>query len=263
MKTIRSAGNPRFMALLRLVHSSAQRRASGLSVLEGAHLVAAYHGSMGPPERLVVSDSGSTVPGIRALIEAMPRVETVLLPDSLFARLSSVVAPTGVIAVIRTPRPLAEPPRAGACVMLEDVQDPGNLGSILRSAAAAGIGHVLLSTHAVNAWSPRVLRAGMGAHFLLGVYERVDLLAAARSRVGRVLALCQRAPQSIYAADLRGDIAFVLGNEGAGISEALAAAAHARFSIPMPGGTESLNVAAAAAVCLFERVRQTQAAGNR
>jgi TrmH family RNA methyltransferase len=262
MKIVRSADNPRFKALRKLVQSSHERRQTGLSVLDGPHLVAAYHDHVGIPDEVVVMDSGRGQDEIRALLTRLS-VEPLVLADALFERLSSVVTPTGIIAVIRTPRPDPVPPRAGSCLMVENLQDPGNLGSILRSAAAAGLTQVLLSKHAVHAWSPRVLRAAMGAHFLLRLHEGVDLLAAARAYEGRVIATSQRAPRTLYKEDLRGDVALVLGNEGGGISDDLLAAAHAVVAIPMPGKAESLNVAAAAAVCLFERVRQLTAGDYR
>jgi TrmH family RNA methyltransferase len=140
--------------------------------------------------------------------------------------------------------------------MLEDIQDPGNLGSILRSAAAAGMRDVYLSRGCVQAWSPRVLRAGMGAHFALNLYEGVDLLGIVRGYTGKVLAAAGDGATPYYSADLKGQVALLFGNEGAGLTSELRDAAHASISIPMPGNAESLNVAAAAAVCLFERVRQ-------
>ena len=100
------------------------------------------------------------------------------------------------------------------------------------------------------------VRAAMGAHFLLRIYEHVDLSAAARAYAGRLFVTSQRGPRSVYDADLTGRVAFAFGNEGSGISSRLQEAADAVVSIPMPGNAESLNVAAAAAVCLFERVRQ-------
>jgi TrmH family RNA methyltransferase len=140
--------------------------------------------------------------------------------------------------------------------MLEDLQDPGNLGSILRSAAAAGVEEVYLSRKCVQAWSPRVLRAGMGAHFAVRIYEDVDLEAFTRSYAGRVFAAAADGGTPFYEAELEGRTALLFGNEGAGLTPGLRDAAHAAISIPMPGAVESLNVAAAAAVCLFERVRQ-------
>ncbi|HSQ04408.1 MAG TPA: RNA methyltransferase, partial [Burkholderiales bacterium] len=145
-------------------------------------------------------------------------------------------------------------------LLLEDIQDPGNLGSILRSAAAAGVGQVVLSRGSVHAWSPRVLRAGMGAHFALQIHEDADLLKSVTAFRGRVVATRQDAPRVVFDADLTGTVALLFGNEGGGLPASLLQAAHDVVSIPMPGKSESLNVAAAAAVCLFERVRQERAA---
>jgi TrmH family RNA methyltransferase len=254
---IRSADNPRFKALLKLVQSSRERSKAGLSVLDGVHLVAAYRDHLGLPEEIVVSATGCDDAEIRAILERAAPLAPLVLTDALFARLSSVTTPTGILGIVKTPRADPAPPRTGPCIMLEDLQDPGNLGSILRSAAAAAIPRVLLSRHAVQAWSPRVLRAAMGAHFLLRIHEGVDLVAAARAYEGRIIAASRHASRTVFEENLGGDTALVFGNEGGGISEPLLAAAHSIVAIPMPGKTESLNVAAAAAVCLFERVRQT------
>lgn len=259
MRQIGSAANPRLKALRKLLHSSQERKRTGLSLLDGIHLVTAYCDNVGIPQQVAVSRSGLADPEIGTLLTKMPRVEPLVLSDGLFKQLSSVTTPTGILAVVKTPRPQPVPNALDACVMLEDIQDPGNLGSILRSAAAAGVRHVLLSERSAHAWSPRVLRAAMGAHFVLNIYEFVNLLDAARAFSGRVIATRQRAPRSVYDADLTGGIALLFGNEGAGLSRELLAAAHAVVAIPMPGKVESLNVAATAAVCLFERVRQLRA----
>ncbi len=262
MKKITSADNPRFKALHKLLQSSRERRQQGLSLLDGVHLVAAYRDHVGMPELVVVNQSGLNDPEIEALLETLVPRAPLLLNDALFKQLSSVATPTGVIAVIKTPRPPVVAENIDACVMLEDLQDPGNLGSILRTAAAAGIKHVFLSKGSVHAWSPRVLRAGMGAHFILRIHEQCDLLELARAFEGRVIATSQRAEKSMFDADLTGKVALLFGNEGGGLSDALANAACEVIAIPMPGKTDSLNVAAAAAVCLFERVRQLNA-GSR
>lgn len=261
MKRIDSAANPRFKALRHLAQSSRERRKTGLSVLDGVHLLAAYGEHIGLPEQVAVSRAGLADPEVRALLDRMKQVEPVVLDEGLFKSLSSVVTPTGVIAVVKTPRPEPVPREMDFCVMLEDLQDPGNLGSILRSCAAAGVRHVLLSKDSVHAWSPRVLRAAMGAHFLLRIYEQVNLPAAARAFAGKLIATSQGAPRSVFDADLRGRLAIAFGNEGRGISSGLKEVADALVAIPMPGKAESLNVAAAAAVCLFERVRQLRARG--
>jgi TrmH family RNA methyltransferase len=115
---------------------------------------------------------------------------------------------------------------------------------------------VHLSGHCADLWSPKVLRAGMGAHFHLECFAGVDLAGFAATYPGRLIATGLAASRSVFATDLTGLVGFIFGNEGAGLSPGLAAAAHEVVAIPMPGGTESLNVAAAAAICLFERVRQ-------
>ncbi len=259
MKKIISPDNPRFKALHKLAQSSRERKRQGLSLLDGIHLVTAYRERHGPPQQLVVSESGLRNAEIQTLAHSLSAAATTwVLADGLFNRISTVATPTGVVAVVQTPLPPVAPAAIDACVLLEDIQDPGNLGSILRSAAAAGIKHVFLSEHCVQAWSPRVLRAGMGAHFMLAIHERADLATLARGFDGKVIAATYHAEQTLYRTDLHGKVALVFGNEGAGISAALQGAAHELVAIPMPGRMESLNVAAAAAVCLFERVRQLQ-----
>jgi TrmH family RNA methyltransferase len=261
LKRIESAANPRYRMLRRLIESSQARKRSGLSVLDGIHLVAAYVQQGGAPEQVVVSRAGAGHPEIEPLLHLAGSSETVVLSDALFESLSQVAAPSGIFAVVRTPRPEAVPRVSGPCVLLEGLQDPGNVGSILRTCAAAGIRQVLLSPACAHAWSPRVLRAGMGAHFALAIHEGVDLAGFARTYDGRLIATRLRAPRSLFDTPLLGNVGFLFGNEGAGLSGTLIRVAHAEVSIPMAEGAESLNVAAAAAVCLFERVRQMSAAG--
>jgi TrmH family RNA methyltransferase len=258
---VTSSDNPRFKELRRLAQSAQARKKSGLSVLDGAHLVDAYRKHHGAPQQLVVSRSGMENPEIRALVQSAGGAGTLLVADPLFRHLSPVETPTGILAVVKTPRPQSPPREMDACVMLEDIQDPGNLGSLLRTCAAAGMRHVLLSTGSAHAWSPRVLRAGMGAHFALALYEQSDLPAAARAFRGTRVATRQGAARSVFDADLTKNVAFLFGNEGAGLSRELLGVADVVVAIPMPGPAESLNVAAAAAVCLFERVRQLAAGG--
>ena len=263
MRQIISAENALFRSLAKLRQSSRERRKAGRSLLDGVHLVRAYLEHVGVPEEIVVSRSRLHDAEIQSLLATPGLREPITLSDALFHGLSSVSTPTGIIAVVRTPQAPAVPATPGPCVMLEDIQDPGNLGSILRSAAAAGMGEVYLSRGSVHAWSPRVLRAGMGAHFAVRICEGVELEGLVRSYPGRVLAAVRDGAVPFYCADLRGHAALLFGNEGAGITRALREAAHTTIAIPMPGKAESLNVAAAAAVCLFERVRQTAVNGER
>ena len=166
-----------------------------------------------------------------------------------------------MLAVVPTLRPATKEPR-DFCVLLDNIQDPGNVGSILRSAAAAGAAQAFLSKHCAFAWSPKVLRAGQGAHFCLDIHEDIDLpmwAAGFRETGGEVVATVAAGGSSLYKARLSGRVAVAIGNEGAGLDGSLVAQATRRVTIPMPGGMESLNAAAAAAICLFEFVRQRQA----
>lgn len=259
MKSVTSADNPRFRVLLRLAHSARERRTAGLSLLDGVHLVAAYAGHVGAPGQIVLSRSGAENPEVVNLLAGLGASDILVLTDALFRQLSSVVTPTGIIAVVPTPRIAVPQKLDGTSVWLEDIQDPGNVGSILRSAAAAGIATVCLSRHSVHAWSPRVLRAGMGAHFALRVIEGVDLPALAQGYAGRIIATSVNSGTPVFDVDLAGDVALLFGSEGAGLSPSVVALAQETVHIPMPGRAESLNVGAAAAICLFERVRQLRA----
>lgn len=258
MKTITSSSNPRFRTLLGLAHSSRDRKSSGLSLLDGVHLVTAYVERLGAPLELALSRDGLNHPEVIEVLRRLDESTATVYADALFKQLSSVASPTGIIAVVPTPRSPQPECLEGASVWLEDIQDPGNVGSILRSAAAAGIPTVCLSRGSVHAWSPRVLRAGMGAHFSLKIVEGADLEKLAAGYRGRIVATGSGHEKSVFEIDLAGDVAFVFGNEGAGLSPDWASRADAAVNIPMPGRIESINVAAAAAVCLFERVRQTE-----
>jgi TrmH family RNA methyltransferase len=260
-KRITSRENPTVKAVIGIASSSRERRLRGETVLDGPHLVQAYHASGRRARIVVASDTGMEKPEIHMLFEQVAAEERLLVSDRLFADIAQVATPAGIAAVIATPRPVALPAKLETCLFLEGLQDWGNVGSILRSAAAAGLRQVFMSKGSVFAWSPKVLRAGQGAHFFLDIFEDVDLVALASRFPGAVLCTEPVAGQSLFEADLTGPIAWVFGNEGAGISEALAAAATLRLRIPMPGPAESLNVAAAAAICLFEQVRQRAGAG--
>lgn len=256
LKLIRSRDNPRFKVLRELATSTRERRKAGLALLDGIHLIAAYRASSGVPEQLILSESGAANAEAARLATDTSSQGVLVLADALFNDIAQVATPTGIIALIRTPKPGPLPATIERCVMLDNIQDAGNLGSILRSAAAAGIRTMLLSQGCAFAWSPKVLRAGMGAHFSLDIFDNVDLAAAVGRLSGRLICTSGHAQKSLYQADLRGPLAWVFGNEGAGVSAELSAAAAEQLRIPMPGKTESLNVAAAAAICLFEQVRQ-------
>ena len=260
MKSIHSKDNPQIKALIKLAGSSRERRRTGTTILEGEHLVRAYQESGGTAETILASESALARPEIRNFFENVPAKSRLVLADALLARMSQLVSSAGVAAVIRTPLPGPAPQSVSNCLLLENIQDPGNLGSVLRTAVAAGVQHVFLSKGSVFAWSPKVIRAGMGAHFFLSIFEGVDFDGFAHSFRGSMVAMEPRAGASLYELDLRGPVAWVFGNEGGGLSEDVRRLATHRVCIPMPGAAESLNVAAAVAICLFEQIRQRSAA---
>ncbi|MCX7172515.1 MAG: RNA methyltransferase [Proteobacteria bacterium] len=255
MKHITSRDNPTFKELKSLAEDIREQRRQGLTLLDGIHLVTAYRDKIGRPERLILSEHGAAQPEIQALSTSFPDEEILLLRDSLFRDLSDLANPTGVCAVIRIPAvPSAD--INGSCVLLDTLQDPGNVGSILRTAAAAGIADVFLGPGCAGVWSPRVLRAAQGAHFDLRLREQVDLAAMVESFSGATIAAVAHGGVPLFQQDLGGNLAWLFGSEGGGVSPILETAAQKRVYIPMASGSESLNVGAAAAICLFEEVRQ-------
>lgn len=252
MRHISSRENPQFKALRAL---AADPRGHGRALVDGIHLVATCFARGIGVRQMLVSESGTKNPAIGALLQDASGIDCVSLRDSLFRELSGVAAPTGVAAVIDIPAPAASWP-SGDAVLLDAVQDAGNVGAILRTAAAAGVGDVLLGAGCAGAWTPRVLRGGQGAHFSLAIREQVDPAAALAACSATSVATVAHRGTSLYELDLSGPILWLVGNEGAGLSAELVAAARVRATIPLAAGTESLNVAAATAVCLFEAGRQ-------
>lgn len=255
MKNISSLDNPLYKQLKKLGESARERRKAGKTLLDGMHLIQACLLSGVKPELLVVSTSALASGEISSFLAGADGMDVVCLTDVLFSALSPVETPTGIVALITIPV-IAADPEIDFCLMVEGVQDPGNLGSILRTAAASGVQKTYLSAACADAWSPKVLRGGMGAHFVMALEERVNLLEKVQQFSGLSLATSLDASVSVFATDLTGKVAVLVGNEGAGLSAELSAAASVKVRIPMAPRMESLNVAAATAICLFERVRQ-------
>lgn len=256
MKTVTSRDNPAYKSVARLVASASERRKTGLTVLEGAHLLGAFLDAGGRPEQVMASQAGIADAEIAGLVERSAPAAVTLLSDALFASLSAVDTPTGVLACVRTPAPRAAGADARLVLLLEDIQDPGNVGMLLRSAAAAGAEHVLLSPSCAFAWSPKVLRAAMGAHFAVNIVESADLAAWLAQYRGQGVALAGDAGRSLYDLDLTPPTALLVGNEGSGLSAPLRQCATFSARIPMQGRMESLNAAAAGTIAVFEAVRQ-------
>lgn len=259
MKSIQSRDNPFYKELAKLSGSARQRNKSGQTLLDGAHLLAAYLDSGNQPRHILLNAAALHDEEITRLLQRVKDVPVTQLEDKLFAGLSELKTPSGVLALIESPQPDMPIAQSRFALLLEDIQDPGNLGSMLRSAAAAGCDAVFLSPGCADAWSPKVLRAAMGGHFALRIYEGQDLAGVAKAFPGTLLAASLQATRSLYDCDLRGNVAFMVGNEGAGLSDDLLRLATQKITIQMCNKVESLNAAAATAICLFEAVRQRHA----
>jgi RNA methyltransferase, TrmH family len=187
------------------------------------------------------------------LIEVSPAV---------FGTLSDTVTSQHVIGVFALPQRTA-PADDRLLLVLDQLRDPGNLGTILRSAEAAGVGAVVLTPGSVDPWGPKVVRAGMGAHFRLPILEAGGWDELAGLLAGRPVWLAEAHAAVAYdRIDWTVPSALVVGGETTGLSAEAAAAATGRVAIPMAGAADSLNAAMAATVLLFEAARQRRAAGN-
>lgn len=256
-KHIISRDNPVFKYLKKLADSSRERKQEGKTLLDGVHLIEAYLQVFGEPELIIIPEGKSTLEASN-LMQQLEHVNTIMFPTLMFAELTPVVSSTGILAIVQLPA-LDLPENPQFVLMLEDIQDPGNLGSMLRTAAAAGVDTVYLSKGCTDAWSPKALRGGQGAQFVLPIIENADLVTQLQHFDGNSYATTMDG-DSLYSQNLAQASAFVMGNEGAGLREKTMQNCTKRISIPMTQtkglAVESLNAAAAAAICLFERKRQ-------
>jgi TrmH family RNA methyltransferase len=255
MKEINSRQNVLYKSLHRLARSSRARREAGAILLDGVHLVRAYLERFGAEGVEVVVRRSAA--GHKEILPLLEHASGSIMSDSLFDQLAPVESPLGILAVAPLPAVVFAPPQERRFeVLLDGIQDPGNVGTILRSAAAAGATQAHLSVDCADPWSPKCLRGGMGAQMVLPVQQHKNLALTARGLDARLIACTTGAKTSLFDTDLRGRVAFILGAEGAGVSADLISAAHQQVRIPMRTGMESLNVSAAAAVCFYEWVRR-------
>jgi len=252
VKSITSRDNALLARVRKLAGDAAAYRKLGEIWIEGEHLCAAYVERDGVPLQAIVGESGWASPALRALAGRAP--QAAVLPDALMAGLSTLEspAPIGFVVPWRGPGELATDQPS---VVLDRVQDAGNVGNVLRSAAAFGFTQVIAIKGTAALWSPKVLRAGMGAHFGLRLIEGAGDDAVATLALP-MLAASSHARRALHETRLPWPCAWVLGHEGQGVSDVLMRRCADVLRIAQPGGEESLNVAAAAAICLYESVRQ-------
>ena len=256
MSVLRSRGNPRVKRWAKLARDGRLRRRECRALIEGAHLLEAFLDGGGMPLALLVSEPASAE--IDSLVKKAGATP-IVVSEPVLRAIADADTPQGVLAEIALPEVRA--PEGADRAFLEGIQDPSNVGAIIRSAAAFGIGEVVLDRSCADPWSPRALRAGMGGHFRLAIRQAERLDAELAAFRGTLVCTAPRDGQSLDAAKLEGPLGWLLGAEGQGVSEAAARRAKVRVAIPMARGMESLNVAAAAAI-LFYRGFSRRAAGS-
>ena len=253
MQTITSVRNPAVLAA-RALQTREGREQAGLFLCDGEHMVGEALQSATQAVRALFVDEARADAYAR-LIALTGKAEVYLAPEHVLAAVSQVRTPQGIAATVALPRP-ADPEAPGnRTVLLENVQDPGNVGTILRTADAAGFDACLLSPGCADPFSPKALRATMGSVFRVPV-------AAVKSAEETARALADKG-YAVIASVLNGEdfyqrerlpdrVCLIVGNEGAGVTPGTAAAATHRYRLPMRGGAESLNAAVAAGVFLYE-----------
>ncbi|MEB3753482.1 RNA methyltransferase [Acinetobacter sp. MD2(2019)] len=251
---IASKDNPKIKHLRALIEQNQYRKKQHQTVLEGTHLTLAWLQSQQAIVSIFTTEAALAHPDFEQ-IQQQYTGHIFILSEALYKDLSTLGTSLACLTIIDIPRSSQALKFDEDTLILDNVQDPGNVGTLLRSAAAANVKQIVC-THGVAAlWSPRVLRAGMGAHFALNCYENVDLAQILPQFKIPVFVTSSHQPQSIYKQDLTQACAWILGNEGQGASEFALEHAQA-VTIPQPGGQESLNVAIAGSICLFEMTRQ-------
>ncbi len=251
---ITARDNPHLQRLRKLAQDGSAYRKLGGVWLEGDHLARAAVQRGVKPSLALITDVAAADEALRALADVSPKV--LVVSPALFKTVSGLESPAQIgfeLALPGQPRIEAK----ADSIVLDRLQDAGNVGTILRSAGALGFRQVLALKGTAALWSPKVLRAGMGAHFALHLVESLapaDLDALAVPLV----ATSSHAAAAIDQLTLPAPCAWVFGHEGQGVGPELMARCALTVTIPQPGGEESLNVAAATAICLYESARQAR-----
>lgn len=251
---ITSAKNPKFKLVRTLMGRPKERREEGAFIAEGIRLVEEAVAANWP-FRYVLYGGSLSKRGKDLVAQINSRgIETDEVVDHLLENLSDTGNTQGILAVLEQYTP-PRPNTRDFFIILDRIRDPGNLGTLLRSAEAAGVQATFLPPETTDAYAPKVVRAGMGAHFRLPIYT-LSWESIREETRGLKLILAEMDGQSCWETDLRSPLALIVGGEAEGASPQAKSIAEATISIPMPGHAESLNAAAAGAVLIFEVVRQ-------
>ena len=249
-----SKDNPKIKHLRGLIDQTSYRKKNRQTVLEGTHLSLAWLEQKRSITSIFTTEAAYSHPDLEKIV-SLYNGNVFVLSESLYKDLSTLGTSLACLAIVDLPTSREALNFAEDTLILDNIQDPGNVGTLLRSAAAAGIEQVVCTKGSASIWSPRVLRAGMGAHFSLNTYENVELEDILTKFTIPVYVTSSHQSESLYSKNLRKQCVWILGNEGHGASKFALEKAEA-VAIPQPGGQESLNVAIAGSICFFEMVRQ-------
>ena len=243
MTVLTSKENPKVKHWAKLASDARYRKSEGRTLLEGPHLVAAWRQTRRKAAAIIVTEQALEKKEISDLAGMTP----VIVSEGVFGAIVDADNPPGIAAEIEIPQGNAK--EGSDVVFLEGVQDPSNVGAIIRSAAAFGIGEVVLDQACADPWSPRALRAGMGGHFALAVRQVTQL--PLKDFQGTLVCTVVKGGSPLRETKLQGRLGWIFGSEGSGVSPQAEKHAKLRVTIPLAASTESLNVAAAAAICLY------------
>ena len=252
---ITSTSNPRIKRVRSLQSERRARASEGLFVIEGPRLLREALAAGVAPELVFYTDEFTASQAGTALLEQVGGA-TAAVSEAVMKSASDTQSPQGVLAIVPTPS-LHLPHNLDFVLILDGVQNPGNLGAIMRSAEAAGVRGLLLAPNTVDPTNPKVIRSAAGAHFRLPIQSIPDWQAIRQTLSGLTIYLAAARGGAYYdRVDWRNPSALIIGGEAYGASNPAASLASSRVSIPMVGGAESLNVAVAAGILLFEAARQ-------
>ena len=254
---ITSVNNGQVKNIIQLNQKTKARREQGLFVAEGRKMFGEAPADW--IEKVYVSETLTSDPALMEQVEKLPYD---IVADSVFRQMSDTQTPQGILTVLRRPSYTLEDILGGKnplVMVLEDLQDPGNAGTILRTGEGAGVSGVLLTRTCVDITNPKVIRSTMGSVYrmpFLYVEDVVSLKAELKQKGIRTFAAHLKGKNSYDQENYQGGTAFLIGNEGNGLTEAAAEAADCLIRIPMCGKVESLNAAMAAGILMYEAARQ-------
>lgn len=253
MNLITSSTNATIRHAYALLTNYRHRKKNAQTVIEGVHLLDAYLKQGLTANKIIVAESALSNPEIIPLLDPVDGNITTIT-DGLYKQIRTLGDGVDIMAIIDIPSAKLDTV-TGDCLILDRLQDAGNIGTLLRTASAVGITTIITTPNTAHLWSPKVLRAGMGANFALSIFEQICYDEILQKVQTRLFATSSHTDKVIYHHNLKNPIAWVLGHEGQGVSDVFLSNA-TPITLPQPNGQESLNVGVAGSVCFYEMLRQ-------